>query len=139
MNYKDHYELELFVYRRPNLRSYSVEMEAFMGINILRNCFDEMKVDPTKENVFLSFPERWLNILEQRALFGRIAFYYPNMKKVTIKTHSVYFVQCADSKDCRLVDDVSGIFEKEDDFVSKMYKEGDMLGDIFQEGKLNVI
>lgn len=67
------FELEVIIYRRPNLRDDALEFEMFMGSNILRKLFDSMEVDTKVDHLFLSFPERWLNILEQRQLFDRLA------------------------------------------------------------------
>ena len=96
------FELTLYVYKRPNLRSYSVEMEAFMGLNVLRDMYDDMKVNDV-DSLYLSFPERWLNILELRQLPDRLVKYCPNLKTVTIKTHSVYLVQCVRSEHIKII------------------------------------
>ena len=96
------FELTVYVYKRPNLRSYSVEMEAFMGLNVLRDMYDDMKVNDV-DSLYLSFPERWLNILELRQLPDRLVKYCPNLKTVTIKTHSVYLVQCVRSEHIKII------------------------------------
>lgn len=128
-------ELKVYVYTRPNLRAYSIEMESYMGRNILDNCFDEFKIDGETTEIFFSFPERWLNILEQRELYDRLDKYYPNLKKVTIKTHSVYIIQCTPSRHIGIVDDSSLIPEGKG--LDKLYIEN--VGDIFSENGLNVL
>lgn len=135
-SYKDYYELELIIYRRPNLRSYSVEMESYMGRDVLDNCFEHFKIDRDRKEIFMSFPERWLNIIEQHALYDRLHVYYPNLKKVQIKTHSVYLVQCTYSNDCKIVDasDLKEVPEKN----IKLYNDS-MVGDIFKEGELTTL
>ena len=88
------YCIRCYVYRRPNLRDDALEMEAYMGRNTLDAIYDQMIEQPTITKLFLSFPERWLNIIEQRQLYERLARYCPNLIELTIKTHSVYIVQC---------------------------------------------
>jgi hypothetical protein len=116
-------------------------MESYMGRHVLDNCFDQFKIDEKTTSVFLSFPERWLSILEQRVLFNRLAAFYPNLKKVEIKTHSVYIVQCTHSDDCYIVDSV----ENKDDTIQNAkneffkYYNDTMPGNIFEEGKITVL
>jgi hypothetical protein len=69
-------------------------MFAYVGMPILANLFDACKVDEKTKTVNLYYPERWANILEQRALLERIVALYPNIEKVDITTHSVYIIQC---------------------------------------------
>jgi hypothetical protein len=87
------FKLEVLIYRRPNLRDSTVEMEMYMGRNILDNLFDTMIVDTSVTSCYFSFPETWLNVVEQRSLLSRIEKYYPNIEQVKIKTHSVYIIQ----------------------------------------------
>jgi hypothetical protein len=70
-----------------------------MGRQVLVGIFDEMREMPKVTEVFFSFPENWTNIIEQRALYKRLGKYCPNLKKVTIKTQSVYIIQCT-KKEC---------------------------------------
>ncbi|WP_206165750.1 hypothetical protein, partial [Citrobacter braakii] len=65
-----------------------------MGMDFLRTLFDKMEVRPDITSVKLSFPERWLNIVEQRSIYDRAVKYCPNLKELIIKTHSVYITQC---------------------------------------------
>lgn len=87
------FNLTVHIYRRPNMRDDMLEMEMYLGRAVLDNLFDKMQVDELTTKVVFSFPERWLNIVEERSLFSRIAKYYPNMKDVQIKTQSVYIIQ----------------------------------------------
>lgn len=97
------FELKVYVYRRPHMRDEALEMELHMGLGILRNCFDDEIVDEKTTNIFLSFPERWMNIVEERSLFARLERLYPNLKSCTIKTQSVYIVQCTPQGSCFIV------------------------------------
>lgn len=87
------FEVVVYVYRRPHMRDESLEYELDMGRNHLDNIFDKEIMDEKTTELFFSFPERWMNIVEERTLFDRIKRLYPNMKKVTIKTQSVYIIQ----------------------------------------------
>lgn len=86
--------LEVLCARRPWLRDSNLETELYMGRSVLDNIFDELTVDVRTTHIFLSYPERWTNIIEQRLILPRVAHYYPNLKHLQIKTHSVYIIQC---------------------------------------------
>lgn len=87
-------DLTVYVYQRPHMRDEMLEYELQMGRNVLEGIFDKMAEMPHITEVFLSFPENWTNIIEQRVLYQRLGHYCPNLKKVTIKTQSVYIIQC---------------------------------------------
>lgn len=65
----------------------------FIGRGVLESIFDKMEMREDVKTLLLSFPERWLNIIEQRSLYKRLEAYCPNLKSVMIKTHSVYIIQ----------------------------------------------
>lgn len=116
------FELKMYVFTRPNLRDAGLDMERFLGGGVLNSIFDKMEQRPDVTDLFLSFPESRLNILEQRALFPRLARYCPNLKEVTVKTHSVYIVQCVDAKNIGIVDSAGDIPEEGPD-DRKLYHE----------------
>lgn len=131
------FDLTLYVYKRPNLRSYSVEMEAFMGLNVLRDLYDNMKENDV-DSLYLSFPERWLNILELRQLPDRLVKYCPNLKIVTIKTHSVYLIQCVRSEYIKIIHHD----EKDVDHSAldvKLYHDNPRSLELFNAGGLTVL
>lgn len=99
------FELQVIIYRRPFLRDDNLNTEMYMGMGVLERLFDKMEVDPLCKDVYLSFPERWLNIVEQRQLLDRLQKYCPNLESATIKTHSVYIIQCTPNTCCAIVDD----------------------------------
>lgn len=66
----------------------------YIGMDFLRTLFDTMEVREDITDVKLSFPERWLNVVEQRSIYQRAQLYCPNLKSLVIKTHSVYIIQC---------------------------------------------
>lgn len=122
-------ELKVYVLQRPNMRSPHLEMEMYIGKGVLDNIFElnpQVKLD---EKIFLSFPERWLNVVEERSIFARIGMYYPNLKELTIKTHSVYIIQCCPAKYINIVTPKS--------FEGKLPQESDE-GLLYLEDCLNL-
>lgn len=84
--------LNVLTFTRPNLRD--DEMFAYIGQSFLSELFDSEKDLTDTKEIQLLYPERWLNILEQRALLEAISQRCPNVEKITITTHSVYIMQC---------------------------------------------
>lgn len=115
------FELIVYVYRRPNLRDEDLEFERFIGRGVLDSLFDKMEMRKDVKNLSLSFPEQWLNILEQRALYPRLEYFCPNLTKVTIKTHSVYIIQCTKSENVRIYQDplIEEVMENTPELVSR--------------------
>ncbi len=114
-------ELMVYVFQRPHMRSEMLHMELYVGKGVLDNIFEPNPQTRYDEEIFLSFPERWLNVVEERSLFARIGIYYPHLKKLTIKTHSVYIIQCCRSEYIRIVTpqsfDKSGLPQESDEGV----------------------
>ena len=137
----EHYpfDLEVYITRRPHMRDESLEYELHMGKTILENLFDREVVDEKTTSIYLSYPERWCNIIEERSIYQRLVRLYPNLKKVKIKTQSVYIIQCTPSGCCLIV---SGKEEQD----SKLTQESDTgrlwfpnVGNIIDATKLNVL
>lgn len=105
------FDLTVLIYRRPDMMDESLEYELYMGMAQLKNMFNEEKIDEKTTELFFSFPERWLNIIQERCLYQRIEKFYPNVKKVTIKTHSVYIIQATKSENCLIVDEGGPMME----------------------------
>ena len=82
------------VYTRPNLRDGVNEFLMYMGKAQLETMFDKCVIDPTVKTIHFEYPERWANILEQRAIPERMLVCFPNLEQVVIVTHSVYIIQC---------------------------------------------
>lgn len=91
-------DFTLYVRTRPNLRGSLDEMFMYRGKSILETMFDKCAVDQNVTEFDMYYPERWANILELRAIPERMLVCFPNLKKVTITTHSVYIIQCTHSK-----------------------------------------
>lgn len=97
------FEIKVYITRRPWMRDGNLEYLFMMGTGILRQIFDEERIDPTVINVVLYFPERYMNIVEERSLFNRLQHFCPNLKKVEIMTQSVYIIQCVPSGSCLIL------------------------------------
>ena len=135
-------DLKVYVYRRPHMRDENLEYELHMGTNVLRSIFDKMEMLPDVKEVFLPFPENWLNIIEQRVLFQRLGHYCPNLEKVTIKTQSVYIIQCTPAGSCLIVNGNNDGCQETDkngniDLTNKLYST--MVGNVINARGLNVL
>ncbi len=97
------FELEVFVQRRPHMRDDNLEMMMHFGLGILKQIFDKEHVDASVTQAVFYYPERWLNIVEERSLYGRLTKYCPNLKHVKIITQSVYIIQCTKASSVRIV------------------------------------
>lgn len=112
------FKLTLLVQRRPHMRDSNLEYLFMLGFGVLRQCFDEEKVDNSIEHVTLYYPERYLNIVEERSLYSRLMKYCPNLIELTITTQSVYLIQCTSNKDIR-------ILQSEDERLNGITQESD--------------
>lgn len=93
----------VLVYQRPNLRK--EDFSAYRGKNYLEDLFNPEIPNINKEvkELYFHYPERWLNIVEQRSLLTRIGKYMPNVEELVIVTHSVYIIQCVKSDYIRIM------------------------------------
>lgn len=97
-------DFTVHVTTRPNLRDGTGEMFMYRGHNILETMFDKCVVDPNVTAFDMEYPERWANILEQRAISSRMLVCFPNLKSAYIKTHSVYIIQTVHSEHIGILD-----------------------------------
>ena len=88
------FELMVLVQRRPHMRDENLEFQLHIGQHVLRQIFDEERVDPSVTEVTFFYPERWMNIVEERSLYQRLERFCPNLRSVNIVTQSVYIIQC---------------------------------------------
>lgn len=138
------FEIEVFIQRRPDMMDESLEYEMFMGMNQLKSMFKTEQIDASCTTLFLSFPERWLNVIQQRCLFDRCKKFLPNLKKLTIKTHSVYIIQCTRAENVLIVSGkdeqeyvkLNGILPQECDSGVTAFPP---TGNLFNVDKLNVV
>lgn len=96
------FKLELSVQRRPHMRDENLEMLMHIGQEVLRQIFDDERTDSRIEAVEMYYPERWMNVVEERSLWMRLARFCPNLKTVKVVTQSVYLIQCTRKEDIRI-------------------------------------
>lgn len=96
------FELMVYVQRRPHMRDENLEFQLHIGQGVLRQVFDDERIDPSVTEVQFFYPERWMNIIEERSLYQRLQHFCPNLKKVSIVTQSVYIIQCTPSSMVRI-------------------------------------
>ncbi len=97
--------VEILILTRPNLRDR--EFTVFAGQLFLKQLYDsDTNLEETKE-IYLEFPERWLNILELRALPSVLATRCPNLEKLTILTGNEHLLTVYHSKYMKRIDDSS--------------------------------
>lgn len=97
------FELLVCVQRRPHMRDENLEFQLHVGQQVLRQIFDNERVNPSVTEVEFFYPERWMNIVEERSLYQRLVRFCPNLKRVRIVTQSVYIIQCTPSSMVRIV------------------------------------
>lgn len=94
----------MLVSTRPNLRGGRHSMMSHVGLGALETMFDKCEVDESVTSLNLFYPERWTNILEQRAIPLKMLACFPNLTKVDIETHSVYIIQSVHSEHIGITD-----------------------------------
>lgn len=100
----DQIDFTLEVFTRPNLRDGQREMLMYQGKPYLEIMFDQCTLDEKVKSIHMEYPERWCNLIEQRAIPDRILVCFPNLEKITIRTHSVYIIQCVHAEHIRIYD-----------------------------------
>lgn len=103
MSYSYPFKIEVNVQRRPHLRDDNLEYQLHIGQGILRQIFDQERVDTSITEAQFYYPERWMNIIEERSMFDRLQKFCPNLKNVTIVTQSVYIIQSTPAGSVRIV------------------------------------
>ncbi len=86
-------DIEVLVFRRPNMFKVNENLYNMMGLNELQNLFTIEDYVCEPQALELYYPERFLNIVEQRVLVERI-IKAKNYKEVRIITQSPFIIQC---------------------------------------------
>ena len=87
-------DIEVIVFRRPNMFKVNQNLYNMMGVGELEKLFTIENYECEPQALELYYPERFLNIVEQRALLQRIE----NAKNYTecrITTQSTFIIQCS--------------------------------------------
>lgn len=101
MNYP--FEIKVYVQKRPWLRDPNLEYLYMLGFGVLQDIFDREVINTT-ETLTLYFPERHLNLVEERSLYDRLKTYCPKLKKLEIMTSSVLILQCTSHKNILILE-----------------------------------
>ena len=112
-------ELKVIVYRRPNMFKVQENLYNLMGLGELKNLFTIEGYKTNQDEVTWFYPERFLNILEQRLLAERAE--KAGFKRVTIVTHSVYILQTVNNTN--ILSQGSGFLQVAEIFSSLEYTE----------------
>lgn len=87
-----HKNIQVRVHRRPNMFKVQESLYNLMGYGELEQMFTNPAYKVEGGSIHLWFPERFLNIVEQRKLIERIE--KAGYETAKIETHSVYIIQC---------------------------------------------
>jgi hypothetical protein len=107
-------KIEVIAYQRPDLMAYDAQMSAYIGLDVYQYLFRGVQEVRRDTGLLLIFPERWLNIVEQRELISRITERMPWVSSVTIKTHSPFILQMVRSECIQVVLGVEGELHTDD-------------------------
>lgn len=72
------FTIKVYVQRRPHMRDENLEYLFQIGRSVLEQIFDKEVVDESVTRLTLYYPERYMNIIEERSLYDRLAVYCPN-------------------------------------------------------------
>lgn len=89
--------LEIKVFRRPNMFRVNYNFYHMLGVGELENLFTIENYECKQQALQLFYPERFLNIVEQKALIERIKK-AKNYTEVQITTSSPFILQCCSAK-----------------------------------------
>ena len=99
--------LTVYVLRRPNMFIVNEMLTNQIGLGELKKIMHIEDYEPRKDqDLYLYFPERFLNIIEQRALMIRLEK-IKQYKTITIVTQSVYIMQCTNRENLFIIQDES--------------------------------
>lgn len=88
-----HKNIQVRVHRRPNMFKVQESLYNLMGYGELEQLFTNPDYKVDGGSLHLWFPERFLNVVEQRKLIERIET--AGYETAVIETHSVYIIQCS--------------------------------------------
>ena len=96
-------ELNVLLFKRPDMLAVQQNLYNLVGFNELENLFRIEGYKTTQKSIIWYYPERFLNILEQRVLVSRAEA--AGYESLDIVTNSVYIVQTVEAKHIRIVQD----------------------------------
>lgn len=96
-------EIEVIVFRRPNMFKVNDNLFNMVGYIDLEGIFTNENYKPLSKTIELYYPERFLNILEERTLIRRLESF--GFEKVKITTHSEHICTTVPNDCLRVVQD----------------------------------
>ena len=113
-------KLTVVVFKRPNMFEVHDSYFNMSGYLDLKGLFTDPNFRPFTKSLTLYYPERFLNILEQRELTARLE--RNGYEEVLVITHSVYILQTVKASSIRVVNDKDiaegqGVFKLSNDDV----------------------
>ena len=114
-------ELKVVVYKRPNMFIVNESPINMLGVSTLKSLFHDEGFKDTSSFLTILYPERFLNVLEQRDLINRIS--KQNYTNVNIVTHSCFIIQTVPKDYLRVVND-EPINEDEKPFIMSNNESG---------------
>jgi len=105
-------DVNVIVYKRPNMFLVNTNLYNMVGVGQLEKLFTIENYECEPQALELFYPERFLNIVEQRALISRIVE-AKNYTQCNITTQSPFIIQC--SSNVRVAQ-VEGEIMSEDQF-----------------------
>jgi len=110
-------EVKVIVDRRPNMFDVHRNVLSFVGLSQLEQLMTDPEFKVQGGVLDLLYPERFLNVIEQRLLLERAE--NAGFDSVNIETHSVYIIQTVDNGNAfiksvhgELTQETSGPFKK---------------------------
>jgi len=89
-------EVKVIVDRRPNMFDVQRNLLSFVGLGQLEQLMTDYEFKVQGGVLELLYPERFLNVIEQRLLLERAEV--AGFDSVKIETHSVYIIQTVDNR-----------------------------------------
>ena len=113
-------EIKVTVFKRPNMFKVQDNTLNMIGYNHLEELYSNPEYIVKGGTLRLFFPERFLNILEQRVLIERAE--KAGFEQLEVITHSAYILQTVKAQNIRLVQDAvipegEGLFKLSNDYV----------------------
>ena len=96
-------EIEVIVFRRPNMFNVNDHMFSMTGYTDLKGIFTDEDYEPLGNTIELYYPERFLNTVQQHVLVKRLESF--GFEEVKITTHSEHICATVPNGHLKIVED----------------------------------